>query len=590
MFALIALFKEIKTSYYIGSKAQADIKSVFGDWRRRLERAGNVVAYYAGNTNAHKPAHFVSIKKINTFGDTIAVSIDKSHSVNVKSGDVCKEVYRIARKRGHLNKEGFAPLVYFLTTPEFDTISQRQMLADKARQLLEKGDYKGICMMFAPLKELRKNAIIWESADILYMLGLACSKLAVTLNIKAQEKERLFQAGRYRNYCEAFFKRSASLEPENSRHATALAYRYYSNVHELMRPGERRDQALLEQIDKAHEWLSRALEIYPESIRNHYRKGKLIIQKQAPYLLFGQRAFGTREAELLREIREVGEEHLATAIMLYETQTDEKVKRRNRLEYAKALFVLGSYYIDDAYLPVHEYYIRLIAGAKPLQNILSISILNIKSAIDYLEKCFFAETDISIDKLDIVQLSEKNKEWTRSPIEKLYRLGCAHSALCFVARVNKNKDELKTNTNKALYYLEAAIRVARASWDRKRNTWHISEKIAWTHIHNGQYAKAAALLLNAKSGYIINTRALALLLLGGVEPATEVKAALAKAAQDKNNLSLGLSKLLLAYVRKQKGETALPLPNTLSIKNGRIAELLGLLPPNSACAYVDDAT
>lgn len=570
MIALIALFEDIKKSISLSGRAQEHIKLAFDNLAERLFDAKEAVVYYAGHTGAEKPAAVLSITAIKAQGDNMVISVGEKRPLDIKSGEVSGEVYRLARQNGHLNKEGHAPLVYFMPKTELEVLFNRAKLADKAQALIEAGDYKGVCMMFAPLKAVRSNEIVWNSAELLYKLGLSCSKLAVTLKIKAAEKKRLEEAQRYRSYCVAFLQRGAVLEPDNSRCATALAYRYYSNVHELMRPGERRDQDLPEQIDKAHEWLSRALEIYPESIRNHYRKGKLIIEKQAPYLLFGKRAFGSREAELLREIREVGEEHLATAITLYETQTDEDIKLRNRREYAKALFVLGGYYLDDAYLPMHEYYLGLIAQRKAEVSIPTISRLNLQSALDMFDKCFAAECDMKLDKLDTRALAAHQKDWTRAPVEKLYRLGCAHSALSFIARAEGRGDDLKKHTVNALYFLDAAAKTAMHS-EEKRSTWHISEKLAWTHMHAGNYKKAAALLLRAKQGYIANTRAIALLLCGTDEARFMALEALKAAARDRHNLALGLTRVMLAYLGKESGA----LPKTLSAKNKRLARIVG---------------
>ncbi|MFA5676353.1 MAG: hypothetical protein WDA65_07495 [Christensenellales bacterium] len=570
MLALIALFEDLDKSCGLSGKAQADIEFTFDDWQKRLLDAKSAVAYYAGNNGAGKPALAIKIEKITVQGNKAVITVGKQKPLDIKSGEVSAKVFRAARQSAHLNKEGHAPLVYFLPKAEFRKLMDRADLAEKARALIEAGDYKGVCMMFAPLKTVRSNEIVWNSAELLYWLGLSCSKLAVTLKIKAAEKKRLEEARRYRSYCTAFLRRGAALEAESSRCATALAYRYYSNVHELMRPGERRDQDLSEQIDKAHEWLSRAIEIYPDSIRNHYRKGKLIIEKQAPYLLFGKRAFGSREAELLREIREVGEEHLATAITLYEALENEEKKQRDRREYAKALFVLGGYYLDDAYLPVHEYYIALIAQGKADVSIPTISLLNLQSALDMFEKCFAAESDLKLDKLDTRMLAAHQKDWTRAPVEKLYRLGCVHSALSFIARAAGRGDELKKHIASALYFLDAAAKTALYS-EEKRSTWHISEKLAWTHIHAGNYKKAAALLARAKQGYIVNTRAIALLLCGTGEAKSVAIEALKAAARDKANLALGLTRVLLAYM----GADGKVLPETLSAKNKRLARIAG---------------
>ena len=469
---------------------------------------------------------------------------------DMKSGCVIEEVRELSRKHGWLNKDGLPPVVCFAAQKECEDMCACARLTEGMDALLKSGDYKGALNLLAPLKKVKDNELYWNNVEILYRLGLACSKMAVTLKIKAEEKKKLDAARQYREFCEEFLKRGAEIE-HGARCASALAYRYYSNVHELTRQGERRDQNLEEQIEKANEWLSRAIEGYPQSIRNNYRKGKLIIEKQAPYLLFAKKSFGEEEARLLREIREVGEEHLASAIALYESLEDEHVKNLSRREYAKALFVLGGYYIDDAYLPVHEYFLGKIAGRQNTAAIQPISKMDIESAKENLEKCFAAETDMPVAKLDTGLLAKEVRKWTRSPIEKLYRLGCVYNSMAFIALTEGNADKAREHAKAALYYLEAAKSVSDKCEDKRRNTWHISEKIAWTYIYMGQYKRAADLIARAKAGYIINTYAIALLLTRLKENKDKAREVLQPAVRDRHNLAAGLSKVLLAYTLRR---------------------------------------
>jgi len=576
MLAIIAVFDtaDFKESYRLSGRAFSQAGKIYSDLQEKLGRVSTVIAYQAGLSGEKSRALALPLNGFDLQQDSLILKLGSAKKLSVKSAAVGGGIYRTSLQNGWLNEAGHAPLLFFMPRKSFAALCKRLKRREQAQTLMEKGDYKGVCMLYAPLRDVKADPDVWDNADALYNLGLACSKLSTTLLIKAGETKKLEEAKRYRHYCVAFLKRGAELETNNARCATALAYRYYSNVHELMRPGERRDQELGQEIENANEWLSRALEIFPQSIRNNYRKGKLIIEKQAPYLLFGKRAFGAREAELLREIREVGEEHLATAISLYEALEDDGEKQRNRREYVKALFVLGNYYIDDAYLPVHEYYLRIMADSKTPCHVQTISKLDLNSAVELLEKCYRAETDMPLDKMDTKALAAMQKEWTRAPSEKLYRLGCAYSGMAFVARATG--EDADPHAQKALKYLEAAKRVTESYTDRKHNTWHISEKIAWTHMNMGQYERAAKLLSRAKQGYIINTYAIALMLTGTEDAYQKAWQALQGAARDRHNLASGLSGLLYAYACKKTGHEPPPLPKTLSVKNGRLAVVLGL--------------
>lgn len=578
MLAVIAVFnrKDLKKTFQLKGKPYSRMQTAFPDWADKLKVVTAAAVYMAGRDHASEPAGLLTVKAVRQTDDGVTLTFDTSTRLEMAGGTLSDAVYKRARAGGWLTEEGYAPTFTFMDDAEFDALQQRAVLCAKMDALMDAGDYKAAVMLCAPLRAVKDDPVLWDSAEVLYRLGRACSKLATTLLIKAEETKKLDRCRQYREMCEVFLMRGAELEPENPRCATALAYRYYSNVHELMRPDERRNQDLDKQIEHANEWLSRSLEIYPESVRNHYRKGKLIIEKQAPYLLFGKRAYGTREAELLREIREVGEEHLATAIALYEALEDEEAKARDRREYAKALFVLGGYYLDDAYLPIHEYFLRRIADREDMRPVALISKLDIESAIELLEKAFCVETDMPLSQLNTAQLAQLHKQWTRSPVEKLYKLGCAKSAAAFIALTEDDSEALARHAQAAFTYLQAAKAVADQSHDRKRNTWHISEKLAWTHIYTGQYDKAARLVSRAKAGYIVNTCAIALLLMGTAASFKRAEEVLAAAVRDKRNLASGLSKVLWAYVRARRGQDIPPPEKTLSARNRRLAALLGV--------------
>ncbi|MGE5495837.1 MAG: hypothetical protein ACM3S4_11110 [Burkholderiales bacterium] len=571
MYLFAAFFdRNASTTYRLKGKYLEHFKAAFPAYGEQLGRIKACLGYIAGNDNAGVSAVSLKLKSYDIGDDAIKLVFEAVRHSDIESGYLSAQVRALARMKGWLNGDGLAPVVVLAEQSDCEEVCESSRKLKTLDALIGKQDYKAALNVFAPLSGVNANSLYWNSPEILYRLGLACSKMAVTLKIRESEKKKLDIARQYREYCERFLIRGAEIE-DGARCASALAYRYYSNVHELTRPGERRDENLEEQIEKANEWLSRAIEIYPQSVHNNYRKGKLIIEKQAPYLLFGKRSYGEGEARLLREIREVGEEHLASAIAVYESLEDEHAKEASRREYSKALFVLGGYYLEDAALPVHEYFISKIAGKQPAVSIKPISKMDIESARENLEKCFAAETDMPLSRLDTAALSGEVKKWTRSPVEKLYRIGCAYCAQAFILLAEGEGDKAASLAKKAVYFLNASRSVADKCADRKRNTWHISEKIAWAHILLGQYEKAAQLLSHARAGYIINTYAIALLLAGGEKNADKAKQALALAAGDRHNLAQGLTAVLLAYLNGEKRVT-----KKLSARNARLAKLLGI--------------
>ncbi len=577
MFLFAACFDRVSGHLSIQGKYLAHIKRIYPDLSERLLHVTACAAYIAGREGESAAVVLLPLKRFGETDDTLRLEFGTGKTLTAASGPVGEGVLRLARRMALLDPDGRAPLLCFAEKADYDDIMGSAETLASLDALMEQGDYKAVCMRFAPLRNIDADPKVWDNPDVLYRLGRACSKLATTLLIKAGETKKLRDAAQYRAYAIAFLKRGAEMEPDSARCATALAYRHYSNVHELMRPGERRDQDLEKEMELANEWLSRALEIYPQSVKNHYRKGKLIIEKQAPYLLFGKHAYASEEAAVLREIRDIGEEHLATAISLYEAMKDGPEKAGNAREYAKALFVLGSYYLDDAYLPIPDYYCRLLAKGEGKVTMPEITRLNIESACELLEKCFATETDMPLASLSVAKLAEEAAEgsWTRSPVEKLYRLGCAYSARAFIALTEGREDDLQRSAFAAGKLLTAAKAVADTAKDRKRNTWHISEKIAWVNIYLGRYEHAAGLLARSRTGYIANTRALAQMLTQKKSDMEKAYESLRSAAADKYNKASGLSRVLLGFVCSRLGQNP-PQLGELSGRNARLAQILGL--------------
>ncbi len=576
MYIFVAFFDtNAKEKYVLKDKYFEQFKNVFADYKDMLKKADGCAAYFAGKDNSDKTAYSLTVKKYEIKENSIIFYFGNAKKLDIKSGFLREALRGVAIKNKWADEKNLPPLLCLLTDKEYKDIIDTANSLEKMNSLMQSKDYKGVCMMYAPLGKVKDNKNVWNNASILYLLGICCSKLSITLLIKAKEEKKLETAAQYRQFAEKFLERGAQLEPDNARCATALAYRYYSNVHELTRPGERRDSNLEYEIKKANEWLSRALEIYPDSIKNNYRKGKLIIEKQAPHLLFAKKSFSPREAALIREIRQVGEEHLARAVILYEEEKDEKRIKNNVREYAKALFVLGGHYLNDAPLPIHEYFLSIIAGKKYKAQIKQITKLNLASAKECFEKCLKAEAEFSLEAdIDAAELAAKDKEWARSPAMKLYRLGCVYSDMAFAELAGGDKQKSKELCAKAIKFLSGAKKVSDNIKDKKTNTWHISEKIAWVYIFEKKYERAAKLLVRSRTGYVVNTYAVALMLSGTKENMAKAMAALESAAGAKNNLAADLSKILLCYTLAKSGKEYKTITKKLSSKNQKLADIL----------------
>lgn len=88
----------------------------------------------------------------------------------------------------------------------------------------------------------------------------------------------------------------------------------------------------------------------------------------------------------------------------------------------------------------------------------------------------------------------------------------------------------------------------------------------------GQYKRAADLIARAKTGYIVNTYVIALLLTRLKENKDKARDVLQPAVRDRHNLAAGLSKVLLAYMLGGQ-----PDLKNLSSKNLKLARILGVV-------------
>ena len=215
----VACFDKISDHFTVQGKYLAHIRRVYPDISERLMGVTACALYIAGRAGEDAPAALLSLKRIGEAEDSLRLEFSGSPPTQTSvgwsglgkmlpalSGPVAEGVLRQARRQALLDTDGRAPLLCFAEKTEYkDIISSAETLA-ALDALLEQGDYKGVCMRFAPLRNAKANPAVWDNPDVLYRLGRACSKLSTTLLIKAGETKKLREAAQYRAYAVAFFK------------------------------------------------------------------------------------------------------------------------------------------------------------------------------------------------------------------------------------------------------------------------------------------------------------------------------------------------------------------------------------------------
>ena len=170
-----------------------------------------------------------------------------------------------------------------------------------------------------------------------------------------RDKNHLAFVKRYRDLSIQFYKRCCELEPNDYRYFLAMAYRHYLNVFELTKQKGRRDGKAADEMSEAIIWFNKALSKNPNSIKDNYRKGKLILDKQVDIFKYNQKEWTSETFENLNTMEQSGITCLVRVIEQYENHTFGKWENIYRNEYVKTLYCLGCYYIEKPEVLWNEY-------------------------------------------------------------------------------------------------------------------------------------------------------------------------------------------------------------------------------------------
>ena len=121
-----------------------------------------------------------------------------------------------------------------------------------------------------------------------------------------RDKNHLAFVKRYRDLSIQFYKRCCELEPNDYRYFSAMAYRHYLNVFELTKQKGRRDGNAADEMSEAIIWFNKALSKNPNSIKDNYRKGKLILDKQVDIFKYNQKEWTSETFEELNTMEQLG--------------------------------------------------------------------------------------------------------------------------------------------------------------------------------------------------------------------------------------------------------------------------------------------
>ncbi len=570
MYLYVAFFNEstiMGKRCYFPKQYLEPIKMVFPHYQElnNAEIEG-CIGFLKGLDNKNKNCFVINTRNFKVDDNSIVFEFEVEKELDVTNEFIDKSLYKFARQSNWITNEiKYYPLLCILEKADFDLVRKgtpktRKLSSNSAKidELRSESNWSGLCGLFEPLEKLSEKEEIWRNDNDLYSLGFACSKLGEPKNGLERDRNHLVQVKRYREFGLAFYKRCHELEPTKFTYASAVAYRHYQNISELLKPKGRRDGKVSDELVEAIKWFDKTLEINPNSIKDNYRKGKLILGKQIDNYKRTLKEWTKETYQEINKMEQVGVSCLERVIADYEELNSEKLKYY-RNEYVKTLYCLGCYYLEKPKNIWNDYVCCKILNEKFNYDVSHQDMQYIVKAKDFLEKCFLAESDISLEgELDFVTLARYGKDWAESPMDKLYRLGQVYLEMFLIKKIINQKDDLKVEVygNNCEKYLTAARQVGEEFKRTRisgRNTSFISERLAHYYIISGNYENAIKLIERPRESFIKNTYAIALLLSEQSDRFSKAEQALSLAAADNYNQAKDISIALQAYVYKLSG-------------------------------------
>lgn len=566
MYLYVAFFSEdnlFENKLYLNGRYVETIKNTFTNfYELNVANIEGCIGFLIGKENRNKKCFALNIRNVKLGDDYLYLEYDIVKELDITSGSIYTALYKFARQSDWIDEEiRYYPLVCIVEKNNFDAIRKDthniikvSNNSAKIDRLKSQNDWAGICSMFEPLEKVNEREDIWNNAEELYNLAFACSKLGEPKNGMERDNDHLKEVKRYRELSISFYKRCYDLEPYKYAYPSALAYRYYLNVMELTKPKGRRDGKAADEITEAILWFDKALSLYPNSIRDNYRKGKLILDKQIANFRFTQKEWTRETFQELNTMEQTAISCLNNCIDQYENNSSDEEKKRYYKEYVRSLYQLGCYYLNKAETPFDEYACCKLVQVDYYNNMTVEDMKYLAEAKSIFEKCFEVQANIqpSTD-LDFIKMAEESNNWYVSLMDILYRLGLAYCNMYFV-KLTKDKEQVKLDEyrGKAEVYLLASRVVGdeNRKIGNKRNTEFINEKIAWYYILKEDYDKAIKIIERSRDSYIKNTYAIALMLSNVPDKYQKAEAALSSAENDRYNKAKDTSIVLMAYLYK----------------------------------------
>lgn len=514
--------------------------------------------------------------------------------LQISSREFSNKLYAALLKNNVLANKDYIPNIVKLSINDYNYIiniinrvsNKKIIKATKdINELKLNNNWVGINSLFGNIYNLENNLDIWNDSKILGEIAFATSKLAQCGSIpkdirrdKKQKSKFLERKKEYRDEVEFLFNRVLQLEPNKSTYLSAFAYYRYSNILDLSLQGGRDDGNLAVEINEFYDYINLAIKSNPRSIKDYYRKGYILIRKDAArYITIKDEEEGNLQYKNL--IKE-GIKNLDIAISLW-NELDEKLlkeKKRCKSEIIKALYNKGRAYENLYYNYWNEMVYKSFLNNESKLITANVEIPNkhinyLRESINAFNKCWELSYGSRINReLDINDINRKSGNWPEEAADIIYRIGLINLHIYYAIMNDSRYSESKKKKYEELaeYYLKFASKVnCQNNWQVKQKA--IKEKLARLYIGVGKYEEAIKVIKAIKSkgidDYISNTLAIAYYYNGEYEKAIET---LINIHNNKYNKVKLYSKIILisSYIKLNNSKAALNIFKDIKDRDG----------------------
>lgn len=515
-------------------KTLEEIKKLFDLSILTLDNLDKSIGYYSKSADKTKKCIEITVTSVTTDNDRFAISFTTGQEIDLTAEQLKKRAQKILRSEKVMPTNVYMPFCSVLNESQTKKLFKSETLIDEVSELLKKSDWISIYKKFEPIQDLKNNSEIWNDEELLSNISFSTAKLSeVYIDLRRafqndQEKNRfLAQQKKYREATELLRKRCVELNPSNPLHYSNLGYSHYQYVRELTQLGGRRDGKPLEEIEKAIQYLNKALELNGARVNDLYRKGQMLTEIFPKLTLFAKSKIPSADKyKTANEKINEGIKAFETAITAFENFPPNDFKRKSYYkEYVKCCYDTARAYSDlvsnnwDAIQFVLSLDHNILEEDKV--TYIPDDLKNIDKALSLIEKCCIVDNIPAMpqpEPKDIIALASHTG--AVEGVYKLYSFGKHLFTKYWVLsgygqRTNPNADIYR---DKAEMFYKKALDFPWSDEKERADKTFVAEKLCRLYISQKQYEKAADIIRpfirNRTDYYVRYTFASALMLNG----------------------------------------------------------------------------